>query len=233
MKVPRIIHQIWSDLYQPLPPFMELLSETWKEMHPNWEYILWNERMMRDFVKEEYKNLYQIFLDLPYDMQRWDISRFLILNKIGGVHIDTDYECLVNIEPLIKKDNFSIALEPELHCKKYNIECVLNSALMASIPNHFFLRKVIEKVFSKDTFNRDRKHKTIYILNTTGPLMLSYLYEELTTVEKGKINLLPAKYVTPFDGEQIKQIKAGIENEELEACLEEAYAVHYFTSLWI
>jgi hypothetical protein len=47
------------------------------------------------------------------------------------------------------------------------------------------------------------------------------------------MHLIPAKYVTPFDSIQIRQVRAGIENEELENCLQEAYAVHYFTNAWI
>lgn len=233
METPKIIHQIWSDLYKPLPAFFEVLSETWKKKHLGWEYILWSEQMMRDFVKKEYPEYYEIYMELPYDMQRWDVCRFLILNKMGGVHVDTDYECLENIEPLIENTEFSIALEPALHCKTFNVKHVLNSALMASIPNHFFLKKVIERVLSKETFDYDRSSKPMYILNTTGPLVLSNLYESLSPNEKEEINLIPAKYVTPFDGEQIKLIKAGIENDELENCLNEAYAVHYFTNLWV
>lgn len=149
------------------------------------------------------------------------------------IHIDTDYECLVNIEPLIENTNFSIALESELHCRTFNVKHVLNSALMASVPNHVSLKKVIEKILSKEVFEYDRSNKPIYILNTSGPLMLSHLYKSLYITEKRNINLLPAKYVTSFDGEQIKQIKAGVENDKLEACLKEAYAVHYYTHLWV
>lgn len=72
----------------------------------------------------------------------------------------------------------------------------------------------------------------MYILNTTGPLMLSHLYQTLSPEEQSEIYLIPAKYVTPFDTFQIVQVKQGIENEELEECLKDAYAVHYFSGLW-
>jgi hypothetical protein len=70
------------------------------------------------------------------------------------------------------------------------------------------------------------------MLKTTGPLLLSDVYENLTPEEKETVYLIPAKNVTPFDVEQIKLVKAGIKNKELEKCLQEAYAVHYFTYAW-
>ena len=63
--------------------------------------------------------------------------------------------------------------------------------------------------------------------------MVSNLYEKLQEVEKIQISLIPAKYVTPFDSMQIQLVKAGVINDELEKCLDEAYAIHYFTNLWV
>ena len=37
--IPKIIHQIWIDPKPPPTKFMQ----TWKEKHPDFEYIVWNE----------------------------------------------------------------------------------------------------------------------------------------------------------------------------------------------
>lgn len=230
--IPKIIHQIWSDKYKPLPSFFLTLSQTWKEKHPDWKYIYWNEERIENFIKEEYPELVHFYHSFPFDMQRWDSIRFLILQKMGGMHIDFDYECWENIEPLLKK-SCNIALEPESHCERYDVENFLNSALMACTPGHPFVSAIIAKVFSPLTLEYDLSNKPMCILNTTGPLMLSNLHASLPSEIKEEIHLIPAKNVTPFDSKQVRQVKAGIENDELEACLEEAYAIHYFSNAWL
>jgi len=230
--IPKIIHQIWSDKYKPLPKAFIVLSETWKEKHADWQYMHWDEEKMESFVKKEYPQYYSFYTSLPFDMQRWDAIRFLILYKMGGMHVDFDYECWENLEPLFLKD-CNIALEPESNCIKYQKKYLLNSALLSCVPNHTFISNVIDKIFSSQTLEFDRTHKPLCILNTTGPLMLSNLYESLPEAEKENVHLLLAKYVTPFNSSQIRLIRSGVENEELEACLDEAYAIHYFSNAWI
>ena len=230
--IPKIIHQIWSDKYKPLPGFFQTLSQTWREKHPDWNFIYWNEERMEIFVKEkfpEYEHLYHLF---PFDMQRWDSIRFLILYKMGGMHIDFDYECWENIEPLLEKP-CNIALEPDSHCELYGVKNFLNSAFMACTPEHPFVSTIIDKIFSPSILEYDSSNKPMCILNTTGPLMLSNLYDSLSPELKEEVHLIPAKHVTPFDSRQIRLVKTGIENEELEACLEEAYAIHYFSNAWL
>jgi len=186
---------------------------------------------MNTFIHKEFPYLCDFYYSLPFDIQRWDAIRFLILYKMGGMYVDFDYECLENMEPLLKNRTCCIGLEPELHCAMYDIPRVLNAALFACIPNDPYLRKV--RVFSGKTKLYGQIKRPISILNTTGPLMLSEVYENMNEKEKKSVYLIPSKYVTPFNCSQIKQVRAGVENEELESCLQEAYAVHYFISSWI
>ncbi len=230
--IPKIIHQIWSDKYKPLPSFCSVLAETWKEKHPNWDYILWNDQMMDAFVQDEYPSYYDLYQNLPFDIQRWDVIRFLILKDIGGLYIDTDYECLENIEPLIEHARFAIALDPESHYHLIGYPHILNHALMASAPNHPFLNRVIQEIFTEKECKASLSDKIHYVLETTGPQMMSQLYASLSPDEKSEILLLAPKHVTPFDLMQMNLVKAGIENDELEACLDEAYAVHYYSNSW-
>lgn len=231
--IPKLIHQIWSDKYRPLPAFLRKLAQTWTELYPDWSYILWDEKNMNDFIREQYPQYCEIYYKLPFDIQRWDAIRYLILYKMGGMHVDCDYECLENMDILLKNRACSIALEPDIHCEMYGVKQFLNSALLVTVPEHFFLRKIIERVFSEETLNYKQENRAMCVLNTTGPLMLSSVYESLSKEEKEDVFLIPAKYVTPFDSRQIEQVKNGVRNEELENCMKEAYAVHYFTNGWL
>jgi mannosyltransferase OCH1-like enzyme len=231
--LPKIIHQIWSEKYRPLPEFCASLSETWKEKHPDWKYIRWDEEMMNTFVEVVYPGLLKFYQSLPYDMQRWDVIRFLILYKMGGMHVDFDYKCLKNIEPLLPEGKeCCISTEPQTHASKYHVQNLLNSALLASVPKSVFVGKLIEKAFSRSTLQFRSNDKSFAILNTTGPLMVSRVYESLSQEDRESVHLIPAKNVTPYDTDQIRQINSGIRSEELDNCLKEASAIHYFTYTW-
>ncbi|GHU64838.1 hypothetical protein FACS1894123_10160 [Bacteroidia bacterium] len=143
--IPKIIHQIWSEEKKPLPDFCLILAETWKENHPDWKYIYWNEKDMNDFVQKEYPHLCDFYYSLPYDIQRWDTVRLLILHKMGGLYVDFDYECLKNIEPLLKNRTCCIGLDPQTHCAMYDIPRVLNAAFFATVPESSFIKKSIDR----------------------------------------------------------------------------------------
>ena len=52
LRIPKIIHQTWKD--ENLPKAFQILSETWREILPDWEYRLWTDDMNREFVRTHY-----------------------------------------------------------------------------------------------------------------------------------------------------------------------------------
>lgn len=232
-KIPKIIHQIWSGVHMPLPEVFRILSETWRIHYPDWEYIFWDNDMINSFVEKYYPDYWDIFNKYPYDIQRWDAIRYLILDKIGGMYVDFDYESLSPIDELIKNKTCCFALEPKSHIKgfKRKVDDVFNNALMLNTPGHPFMRKIVENVFTDEMLHY-KAPKDICVFNTTGPWMLIDLYYDLKEEEQQQVYLIPAKYVTPFDVPQAFRFRMGEMSNELDSCLDEAYAVHYFWGNW-
>nr|WP_255498771.1 glycosyltransferase [Dysgonomonas sp. ZJ709] len=235
MQIPKIIHQIWSGVDESLPKHFEILSETWKEHHPSWRYIVWNNQMMNLFVQEHYPLFWDVYSAFQYNIQRWDAIRYLILDKLGGMYVDFDYECLEAHDSLLKTKICCFASEPgengsELNGKKY----FFNNALMASVPNSLFMKTIIDFVFS---YNRNEREKYNYpkgfeVLITTGPIALNKLYEEYES--KSDVYIIPSKHVSPITSGESRQIL--LENrtdKEIEEKFQEAYSVHYFFSEWM
>lgn len=235
MKIPKIIHQIWSGIDEPLPSQFEELGKTWKRDYPDWEYILWDNEMMNDFIDQNYPHYISVYEDFYYNVQRWDAIRYLILDKIGGMYVDFDYESISPLDVLIKDKTCCFAEEPGLHRRVYKRENdrVFNNALMLSVPDHPFLKLIIENVFSGKELFEFPDNKFHRVLNTTGPGLLVELYYRQTPKKRESIYLIPAKYVTPFDHDQAQRFRYGEMSEELENCLQEAYAAHYFFGNWL
>lgn len=231
IKIPKIIHQIWGG-EKKLPEHFQILSETWKNDYPNWKYEFWDDKRINDFVLNNYPEYYKQFIEFPYDMQRWDAVRYFILDKIGGMHVDFDYESILSIEPLIKNKECCFALDPISHRSKEEQEFMLNGALMLSTPDHWFMKKIIQTIFSKK--NRlNNKPKDIEIFTSAGPWMLIDLYNSLNQKEKEEIFLISDKLVSPFDcRESQKYLRGEMSDKELQSKIKKAYAVHYFFGDW-
>lgn len=96
-KIPKIIHQLWIGPKPAPTKFMQ----TWKDKHPDFEYIFWNEE---EFKKRNFKSSLQKRID---SMSEWngkaDILRWEILFKYGGIFVDADSICIEPFDELIKK----------------------------------------------------------------------------------------------------------------------------------
>jgi hypothetical protein len=93
-KIPKIIHQIWIG---PKPRPYKLM-DTWKDRHPEFEYILWNEE---EFEKRGIIFECQSKIDSIEEINgKADIIRWELAYKYGGIFLDADSIC---IEPI---DNY-------------------------------------------------------------------------------------------------------------------------------
>jgi len=228
-QIPRIIHQIWSGVDGPLPRPFKILGKTWKEHYPDWQYELWDNKRINDFIQEYYPHCWDVYNKYPYNIQRWDAIRYLILYKIGGMYVDFDYESVRPMDKIIEGHSCCFA---EDKLKQIEGRASFNNALMLSVPGHSFMKKIIDTAFSEKVLEGKYISKKECVFNTTGPRLLIDLYEALTADEKEAIFIIPAKYVTPFNGYEARYFRAGERTQELDNALEEAYAVHYFCSNW-
>lgn len=92
IKIPKIIHQIWKD--EQLPEAFQLLSQTWRDMLPDWEYRLWTDEMNRAFVRKHYSEFLAKYDAYSNTIQRADAIRFLFQRTYGGLYVDLDFECV-------------------------------------------------------------------------------------------------------------------------------------------
>lgn len=235
-KIPLKIHQIWSGLTEPLPRHFEILGETWKDNHPDWEYIFWDNRKMNDFVAENYPEFETKYHKLNHNIQRWDAIRYLILYKMGGMYVDFDYESIESIEPILKGHSCCFSSEPKEHAKSFNDGSIyFNNALMASVPAHPFMKRIIDNVFGDDDREQEFPNKMMEVLYTTGPLMLSKLYDNYDIKES--VYIIPEELVSPLTKPEVARYIQNAEddsfNEHLEKKLGKAVAIHYFLGGWL
>jgi mannosyltransferase OCH1-like enzyme len=228
--IPHIIHQIWDERSRELPPFLAELGETWKKCHPSWQYEYWDYKRMENFITSQYPEWNEMYHGLTYDAQRWDIIRYLILYKMGGLYVDFDYECFEAVDKYLEEKSCCFGMEHEEHARLYNKKYpIISNAFIASIPKHPFIMHLLETVKKVKSSAID---KPTYVLETTGPHMISETYRKYS--QKHKVNILPAELIAPLSRNEVTgYIRGSIDTNIIEKKIEKSIAIHYFLGTWI
>jgi hypothetical protein len=138
--IPRIFHQIWVGP-EPLPGEYAAYGQTWLDHHPGWELKLWTEDNLPQGLRQE------VYERLRAPAERANILRLELLQRQGGVYVDTDFECLRSIEPLIDEAELFITLAKPSR---------VNNALMGSVPNHPIVAEALEQIRPVEFFGHDK-----------------------------------------------------------------------------
>lgn len=206
-KVPKIIHQIW--LGSPFPEEFKKYQETWKAMHPDWEYKLWDEDTIVGLVLHN-QDLFNASLNYG---EKSDILRYELLYQFGGVYVDVDFECLKPLDILNHCYEFYIGIQP-----MDTGYVQLGIGLIGSKPGHPLLDKSIKAI-------RENKYKEI--VARTGPLHFTKMFIDYeVTLPLTKDIALPPTYFYPKGFEQ-----RGF--QVMTWLCPESFAVHHWAGSWL
>lgn len=157
--IPKIIHQIWIG-NKPAP---KKIMETWKNKHPDFEYIFWNEQ---EIINRNLDLQCQDKINMINEINgKADIIRWEILYQYGGIFIDADSICL---EPF---DDYFM-------CKKafasYENEQVrkglVATGTLGFYPKHPLCRDIIDWIKSDDSTTFIQNYRAWY---SVGPGVLT------------------------------------------------------------
>jgi mannosyltransferase OCH1-like enzyme len=196
--IPKIIHQTWKTDQVPKKwlPFVA----TVRELNPDWQYKLWTDEDNDEFVKREYPEFYNIFRSFSRGIMRADVIRYLIMNKIGGVYLDLDYEVLQPFDfgdkalvlPLNRSKNFGDAQDE------------LGNCFFASAPGQTFWKDVIADLTENPPMVDDYSQ----VIEATGPRLLTRIYHKGQYPEAWLPERLLYHPPSPKGREDVKKIKS-------------------------
>ena len=227
--IPKVIHQIYEDPKGP-PEFLLQSIQTWKELHPDWQYRFWGKKDIRNFLETEFPDFIPIYDAYPFNVQRWDAIRYLILYKIGGLYVDMDYECIRPLDGLLVGNTCCIGMEPTLNAVKHKKPFIIGNALMASIPGHKYFELIIQDlIHNRNTVFSG--YDSLQIIETTGPFLTTRVYENMQ--DKSDVTLLSADLVAPLTMEEVRMMFNDQNIENIDLKVDKAFAIHYFLGTWV
>jgi len=199
-QIPRIIHQVYEDMNGPSDALLEM-SQSWKRHHPAWEYRFWNRESMEDFLHTRFPDFLPVYRAYPFDIQRWDAIRYLILYHFGGLYADMDYECLAPLDLLLQDAGCCMGLEPGQHAARLQQSFLVGNALMAAVPRHSYFELIIEDLIkNRHTVFSDLRIRQI--LESTGPILTARIYH--SHPDKEQIRLLPYELIAPLSFHEVR-----------------------------
>lgn len=198
--IPKIFHQIWINPDKPaLPEKFAYYRDTWLAKHPGWKYRLWNLENI-DFELRCRSLLPQC----QHPAQMADLLRMEILHHHGGVYLDTDFECLKNIEQLLKDCTGFVVSEDGRH---FSIG-VIGASVGAP-----WLNRIVE------SYPHSLGHQPVNL--ETGPVFFTRVLLE-RGMEPG-VAIFDSKLFYPFNYHTVNR-------DSID--LSQSYAVHHYADSW-
>lgn len=214
VQIPKIIHQIW--LGSPLPEKYAYFVTSWKKKHPDWQYILWDEKKIQALENFSCKRLYE--KSKSYGAKS-DIARYEILKQFGGIYVDTDFECIKPFDDLIKNSTFLIGINNDPHISFIN-------ALIGCTPNHRIMHEAVNSISSIKSLSTE----LMDIINTTGPGLTTRLILEHIQDYPLSDAFLPAHYFYPYPNFEKNE---NLSKKEAHSYIQEkTFAIHYWEVSW-
>uniref|UniRef100_A0A6C0DC91 Glycosyltransferase n=1 Tax=viral metagenome TaxID=1070528 RepID=A0A6C0DC91_9ZZZZ len=167
--IPLNLFQTWHTL--DLPPKMKNSVELLKRQNPEFTYYLYDDKMCRDFIEQNYdKDVLYSFDKLKPGAYKSDLWRYCVLYKYGGIYLDIKFSCVngFKLKYLTNKEYF-------VRDRIVNSTTGIYQAFLVTLPNNTILYNCIQKIVENVKNN-------VYNYNpysVTGPQLMSSYFNNL------------------------------------------------------
>lgn len=169
MIIPKIIHQTYVN--ESIPFHWKEAQQSCLDLHEDYEYKLWTDKLSREFIAAEYPWFLETFDNYQFPIQRADAIRYFVLAHFGGIYIDLDDGCQRRLDPLLTYSAWV----------RRTVPTGISNDVMGSVPHHPFFLKVID---SLPRYDRSWFLPYITVMSSTGPLFLSVIWRHYNSAGK-------------------------------------------------
>jgi mannosyltransferase OCH1-like enzyme len=224
--IPRAIHQIWMQGKLSIPSKYKNSKQSWHVLHPAYTITVWDEHDLEKLVHGSYWE--ELIAKCTTLIQRADIYRCAILERVGGVYVDMDMYALKSLEPLLVEldtSTFDIAVgQTSFWGTPLHSLLGLNNAWISARPNSEFWKKVYypQILLSLHQYTLLDMISPLYgVLKTSGP--------GAWTSFSSKVKVLPQEYFY-----SLKKVKKSLLTpEDIDLLKPLSYAYHMQEGDWI
>ena len=182
VSIPRVIHQTFPSRI--LPKVLEENVRRLRELHPKWEYRLYDDSDVAQYIRASYgEEIFSYFerIDPRYGAARADLFRYLLMYLEGGVYLDIKSTVRGSLDGVLRSDDRYVlsywhgsqfsGWGDYSELREYGGREFQQWHIIAA-PGHPFLKSVVETVllnianYDPLTWNVGRKG----VMRLTGPV---------------------------------------------------------------
>lgn len=193
--IPPIFHFAWFG--SPLPPLYHCFIKTWMDRHPSWKVCMWTDTNLPPLRHRA------LFDEAQHPVYKSEVLRLEVVHQMGGVWVDTDFECFKRIDPLL--DNVSAFAAWQFPDR--GNPAAINNAIFGATKGHPMLRELLDmlpKVWRPDCMS-------------LGPWFFT------PAAKKHGIRVFDAELFYPFRSH---------EKHRAKETFPRAYAAHHWAASW-
>jgi len=205
-------------------PLMTQWRTKWTLLHPLWQIKVWRETTPTLSVpclicegKFLESRLPDYLKKCPTLAKRSDVWRYDLLEQLGGVYLDTDFEPIKNIEPIIAdKEAFAGQCVTKYDWSEADpvgkLKTETGCSIIGATPHHPWLRELFSNIESQDPI---------------APLSLAFPYITEITLKHPEVHLFKTDVFYSVRWDEHK-----LQTHTVRERPREAYAIHRWSSLW-
>lgn len=203
--IPKVIHYCWFGRKKKSIKVKKCIS-SWKKYCPDYKIVEWNEKNFDVFSNR--------YTQMCYEEKKYafltDYARLFILEKEGGIYLDTDVELCKNLDPLLEAPAY-IGFETDQY---------VNSGMgIGSEPHGTMVKLMIDEYQTL----LDGRHGVIGcpILNTQA-LLRCGLKQNGRLQKMSMVTVYPKEWFNPYDD------ATGVLNRT-----ENTVSIHWYSKSWM
>lgn len=205
--IPKVIHYCWFG-GNPLPKSAIKCIESWRKHMPDYEIKRWDENNFNvheiSYTREAYKNKLFAFVS--------DYARFWILEREGGIYLDTDVEMIKPLYDIVSMGSYMGIEQGNNVAPGLGLACVAHEAFIKEMVNHY---KGLSFYRPDGSINYDT-----VVYHTTQKLFGKGWTGKESCI--AGFNIYPSEYFCPKD----------YETGELRIT-PSTYTIHHYSATWI
>jgi hypothetical protein len=147
-----------------MPDAFERYGETWRNHHPHWEMKLWTDDNLPPLQYPDAVGR------AKSANERSNLLRYEALREFGGVYVDTDFECMKALDPLLPGVKVFAARSASGGVK---------NSIIGAVPNHPVMERVVREASELVGTQNGPWHPG---LKPTGQTLIQRLFADSTDV---------------------------------------------------
>lgn len=211
--IPKLIHHIWIGNNKFPDDFSDFYLK-WKILYPDFNFIFWDNNLIESskIVDESIYDYYYSNYKIAFKV---DLLRFKILERYGGLYIDTDTEPLKRMPDYFFDLNFFSGKEKP--------QPQVAIGIIGSEPKNVLVEEYNTKVLFNIKENLDVGIENI--AKITGPEFFNKLCEKYIHVDGYKF--FESEYFYPYGWNELER-----RHENFKETCPDAYSVHHWAHSW-